>query len=168
MRSRRAIGAAIGGAVLFAVAGVHLGVGDGELARVSLLGAALGLLAYVDLTEHRIPNRIVVPASAACAALLFAEQVSVQRMLPSIIVVALLLMVSLVWPASFGMGDVKLALLIVLGLGELAMRGLALGLLLAAAFGALLLLRHGRAAAARSLPLAPFLLSGAALAVVLA
>src|SRR5262245_60164593 len=109
MRSRRPIGAAIGGAVLFAVAGVHLGVGDGDLARVSLLGAALGLLAYVDLTEHRIPNRIVVPASAACAALLFAEQVSVQRMLPSLFVVALMLMVTLVWPASFGMGDVKLA-----------------------------------------------------------
>jgi hypothetical protein len=41
------------------------------------------------------------------------------------------------------------------------------GLLLAAAFGALLIVRQGRAATHRALPLAPFLSGGAMLSVVL-
>jgi hypothetical protein len=65
------------------------------------------------------------------------------------------------------MGDVKLALLLVLGLGPFAMQALVLGLVLAAAFGAVLMLRYGRIATRRSLPLAPFLSGGAAMAVLL-
>ena len=167
MKPGAAIGAAIGGALLFAAAGVHLDAGSAGLARVSMLGAALGALAYVDVAEHRIPNRIVVPASAACAALLFADLPSVQRLLPSLALVAFMLVLSFASPSSFGMGDVKLALLVVLGLGDVATRALVLGLVLAAAFGALLLLRFGRSAAARSLPLAPFLATGAAVVVLL-
>jgi leader peptidase (prepilin peptidase)/N-methyltransferase len=167
MKPGAAIGAAIGGALLFAAAGVHLDAGGAELARVSMLGAALGALAYIDVADHRIPNRIVVPASAACAVLLVADRPSVQRLLPSLVLVAFMLVLSFASPASFGMGDVKLALLVVLGLGDVATRALVVGLVLAAAFGALLLVRFGRAAAARSLPLAPFLATGAALVVLL-
>jgi leader peptidase (prepilin peptidase)/N-methyltransferase len=167
MKQRAAMGAAIGGALLFAGAGLHLGAPGAALARVSLLGAALGALAYIDVADHRIPNRIVVPASAACAVLLFAEPPSVQRLLPSLVLVVFMFVLSFASPASFGMGDVKLALLLVLGLGDVATRALVLGLVLAAAFGALLLLRFGRSAAARSLPLAPFLATGAAVAVLL-
>jgi hypothetical protein len=65
------------------------------------------------------------------------------------------------------MGDVKLALLLVLGLGEVATQALVLGLVLAAAFGVVLMLRHGRSASMRSVPLAPFLGSGAAVVVLL-
>ena len=65
MKAKMAIGAAIGGAVLFAAAGIHLDAGHAGLARISMLGAALGALAYIDVTDHRIPNRIVIPASAA-------------------------------------------------------------------------------------------------------
>src|SRR6266511_174958 len=36
------------------------------LVRLSILGAALGAAVTTDLAEHRIPNRIVVPASVAC------------------------------------------------------------------------------------------------------
>ena len=167
MKPGGAIGAAVGGALLFAAAGVHLDTGGAGLARVSILGAALGALAYVDVVEHRIPNRIVVPASAACAALLFADLPSVQRLLPSLALVAFMLVLSFASPSSFGMGDVKLALLVVLGLGDVATRALVLGLVLAAAFGALLLLRFGRSAAVQSLPLAPFLATGAAVVVLL-
>jgi leader peptidase (prepilin peptidase) / N-methyltransferase len=167
MKQRAAIGSAIGGALLFAGADIHLDAAGAGLARVSMLGAALGALAYFDVAEHRIPNRIVVPASAVCAVLLFAERPSVQRLLPSIVLVAFMLLVSFGSPASFGMGDVKLALLVVLGLGDVAARALVLGLVLAAAFGALLLLRFGRSAAAQSLPLAPFLATGAAVVVLL-
>jgi leader peptidase (prepilin peptidase)/N-methyltransferase len=167
MRPGVAIVAAIGGGLLFGAAGIHLGAAGTEVARVSILGATLCALAYSDVTEHRIPNRIVVPASAICAALLFAEGVRVQHLLGSFALVALMLGLSLAWPASFGMGDVKLALLLVLGLGEVATQALVLGLVLAAAFGVVLMLRHGRSASMRSVPLAPFLSSGAAVVVLL-
>ena len=110
MRPGAAIVAAIGGGLLFGAAGIHLGAAGTEVARVSILGATLCALAYCDVAEHRIPNRIVVPASAICAALLFAEGVRVQHLLGGLALVALMLGLSLAWPASFGMGDVKLAL----------------------------------------------------------
>jgi leader peptidase (prepilin peptidase) / N-methyltransferase len=90
-----------------------------------------------------------------------------QQLLGGLAIVALMLALSLVSPASFGMGDVKLALLLVPGLGGLAPRALVLGLVLAAACGAVLMLRYGRLAARRSLPLAPFLSGGATVAVLL-
>jgi hypothetical protein len=74
---------------------------------------------------------------------------------------------SLVSPASFGMGDVKLAFLLVVGLGGPATEALVLGLVLASAFGALLMLRDGRIVTGRSVPLASFLSSGAAVVVLL-
>jgi leader peptidase (prepilin peptidase)/N-methyltransferase len=157
----------MGAGVLFGAAGIHLDAAGTELARVSILGASLGALAYWDVTEHRIPNRIVVPASTACAALLFAEGIRVQHLLGGVALLALMLGLSLAWPASFGMGDVKLALLLVLGLGEVATEALVLGLVLAAAFGVVLMLRYGRSASMRSLPLAPFLSSGAAVVMLL-
>jgi leader peptidase (prepilin peptidase)/N-methyltransferase len=82
-------------------------------------------------------------------------------------VVVPMLGLSLVAPTSFGMGDVKLALLLVLGLGGFAAEALVIGLILAAVFGAALMLRCGSTAATRSLPLAPFLSGGAALTVLL-
>ena len=73
---------------------------------------------------------------------------------------------SLAWPASFGMGDVKLALLLVLGLGEIATQALVLGLVLAAAFGAYSCCGTGARPACDRFP-APFLSSGAAVVVLL-
>ena len=39
------------------------------LVRLAILGAALGPLVGYDLRERRVPNRIVLPATVACAAL---------------------------------------------------------------------------------------------------
>lgn len=165
MRRTWTIGAAIEGGLAFLAAGIRTGADGTELARLLTLGLALGAVVATDLAEHRVPNRIVVPAAIACAALLAAEQARPQRLLGGLAIVALMLALSLVSCASFGMGDVKLAVLLVLGLGGLATQALVLGLVLAAAFGAALMLRYGRSAASRSLPLAPFLSGGAAMAV---
>jgi leader peptidase (prepilin peptidase)/N-methyltransferase len=167
MRRTTVIGAAFGGGLLFVTAGVRLDAGTMELARLSILGAALGAVVVVDLVERRIPNRIALPAAAACATLLAAEGIHPGNLLGGLGVVALLLGLSLFRPASFGMGDVKLALLLLLGLGGLAAQALLLGLALAAALGVALVLRFGRSAATRSLPLAPFLSGGAAVVVLL-
>ena len=166
MKARREAGAAAVGALVFLGAALRLDAGAAELARLVILGSALGAVAAIDLAQHRVPNRIVIPASLACAGLLAAEG-HPERLLTGLGVLALMLGVSLVWPASFGMGDVKLALLLVLGLAGLAAEALLFGLLLAAAFGALLIVQQGRAATHRALPLAPFLSGGAILAVVL-
>ncbi len=165
MRSSHVLGAAVAAGAVFAVAAVHLDATLVELARVSVLGVALGALVCADLAEHRIPNRIVVPATLVCAALLLVDGVHME-LLGGLAVVMLILVLGLLWPASFGMGDVKLALLVVAGLGGVAVQALLVGLVLAAVFGASLMLRHGRAAAGRSLPLAPFVATGAALAMV--
>ena len=167
MKATRVIGASTAGGLLLFAAAVRLGAGDAELVRLLILGTALGALVAIDLAEHRIPNRIVLPASLACAALLAAEGVHPGQLAAGLAVVVVLLAMSLVWPASFGMGDVKLALLLVAGLGKVGVAALILGLAMAALFGGLLLLRYGPSASSRSLPLAPFLSSGAVAVVLL-
>ena len=164
MTTRALIAATIGGAT-FASVGVLSDVGQLALARLTVLGAALASAALFDLTERRIPNRIVLPAAATCAALTLAAGAPLS-ILAGLATILALLIVSLGWPAALGMGDVKLALLLVLGLDGDALRALALGLVLAALAGSALLIRRGRAAWRTSLPMAPFLVVGALLAVI--
>lgn len=163
--TRRALIAASAGAATFASVVVLAHAGPLALARLAVLGAALVSAAYFDLAQRRIPNRIVLPAAAACAALTLAAGAPLS-LLAGLAAILALLIVSLRWPAALGMGDVKLALLLVLGLDGDALRALALGLLLAALAGLALLIRHGGAAWRTSLPMAPFLVVGALLAVV--
>jgi leader peptidase (prepilin peptidase) / N-methyltransferase len=167
MNRRAATCAALGGATLFAATASHSGPAAVEAARVAVLGAALGALAYIDLAERRIPNRVVVPATVACAALLITEGIRAEQLVDGLAIVAVMLGIGLAWPPSFGMGDVKLALLVAVGLGGLATRALVVGLGLAAALGVILIVRHGRDAGARSLPLAPFVSAGVLAAVLI-
>jgi leader peptidase (prepilin peptidase)/N-methyltransferase len=131
---------------------------------LGVCGAALGATASIDLAEHRVPNRIVLPASAACGALTAIGGISAVALLGGLAILGVLLLIALAWPAALGMGDVKLALLIVLGLDGDASRALAAGLLLTAVAGVVVIARHGRAAGRRALPLAPFLALGSLLA----
>lgn len=164
MTTRALIAATVGGAT-FASVGVLAHTGPLELARLAVLGAALAAAALFDLVERRIPNRIVLPAAATCAALTLVAGAPLS-LLAGLATIVLLLIVSLRWPAALGMGDVKLALLLVLGLDGDALRALALGLVLAALAGLALVIRHGGTAWRTSLPLAPFLVVGALLAVI--
>jgi leader peptidase (prepilin peptidase)/N-methyltransferase len=150
------------GAIAFLVAGE--GGDPVVIARLVVCGAALGAVAAMDVTEHRIPNRLVLPAAGVCAALSIAHGPG-GGLLTGLVVVALLLLVSLAHPAALGMGGVKLVLLVVLGLDGDAARALIVGLLLAALVGLALLARFGRAAGRRALPLAPFLAVGSLVAV---
>ena len=164
MTTRALIVAAVGGATL-ASAGLLVSTSLLTLARLAVLGAALAAASFYDLTQRRIPNRIVLPGAAACAALTLAAGAPLS-LLAGLATVLLLLVVSLCSPAALGMGDVKLALLLVLGLDGSALRALALGLVLAALAGCALVARHGRTALRASLPLAPFIAAGALVAVV--
>jgi leader peptidase (prepilin peptidase) / N-methyltransferase len=163
MRRHPLIGAALGAAA-FVAPGVALDLPGLDLARLSIFGAALGGAVAVDLAERRIPNRLVLPAAAVCALLSVSRGVRFEDLLAGVAVVALLLVFTLWRAESFGMGDVKLALLVVFGLNADAAQGLLFGLALAALLGALILIRYGRAAGKRALPLAPFFAAGSLLA----
>ena len=165
MTKRRLIAAAAGAAT-FALCADLLRLSPLPLGRLALVGAALGALAESDLAERRIPNRIVVPAAAACAAAWAASGIVLFALAEGFVLVGALLALSLVRPEALGMGDVKLALLLVLGLDGRAVLALLVTLALAAAFGLLLFLRFGRPAASRKLPLAPFFAAGALIALI--
>jgi leader peptidase (prepilin peptidase) / N-methyltransferase len=161
----RALIAATAGSATFPRAGLLATTSPLTLTRLAVLGAALAAASLYDLTQRRIPNRIVLPAASACAALTLTAGAPLS-LLAGLATVLLLLAVGLRWPAALGMGDVKLALLLVLGLDGSALRALALGLALAALAGCALVARHGRTALKASLPLAPFIAAGALVAVV--
>jgi leader peptidase (prepilin peptidase) / N-methyltransferase len=161
----RTLLAATAGGTTFAIAGLVVGMTPLTLARLTVLGAALAAAALDDLTQRRVPNRIVLPAAATCGALTLAAGAPLS-LLAGLATVLLLLVVSLSWPAALGMGDVKLALLLVLGLDGSALRALALGLALAALAGCALVAGQGRTAWRASLPLAPFIAAGALVVVV--
>lgn len=127
----------------------------------------LGLLSSFDLRERRIPNRIVLPAAAICAALSLAEGIRPGAGLyAGAVLVARLLLVSLAAPAVLGMGDVKLALLILCGLDSFAVLALLVALEIYTLIAVALLLRRGRAALGISLPLAPIIAAGCLIAVI--
>ena len=161
----RALITATAGAATFASVGVLANEGPPALARLTVLGAALFAVALFDLAQRRIPNRIVLPAAATCAALTLAAGAPLS-FLAGIATILVLLTVSLRWPAALGMGDVKLVLLLVLGLDGDALHALALGLILAALASLALLIRHGHRVWRTSLPMAPFLVIGALLTVI--
>lgn len=162
------VAAGAGGALTLLVAGVALDESPLALGRLAVLGGALGRLVLFDMRQRRVPNRIVLPAAVACAALSVAggPHVSVGLLLGVGLVVALLA-VSLASPTALGIGDVKLALLILCGLDGAAPRALILALELYALTGVLLLIRHGRAALGTSLPLAPILAAGSLIALLI-
>jgi len=165
MTTRRRIAAAAGAANFALCAGL-LRQPPLALVRLTLLGAALGAVVDSDLFERRIPNRIVVPAAFVCAAAWAASGIALMALAEGLVLVLALLALSLSRPEALGMGDVKLALLLVLGLDGRAVVALLVALALAAGFGLLLLVRFGRSAASRKLPLAPFFAAGALIALI--
>jgi leader peptidase (prepilin peptidase) / N-methyltransferase len=165
--TRRVLPIAAAGGIAFAIAAAQADTDRLELTRLAVCGTALVAAAAVDLAEHRIPNRLVLPAAAACAALTLAEPLALAALASGLALVALLLGLSLARPAALGMGDVKLALLIALGLDGHAPGALLLGFALAALAGIILLVARGGEAWQRALPLAPFLTVGALAALLL-
>jgi leader peptidase (prepilin peptidase) / N-methyltransferase len=165
---RTAVIAASAGAVLLLAASARSPLDPLTLARLAILGAALGLLAAFDVRERRIPNRIVLPAAAACAALSLAGGIKPDTGLyTGAAVIVALLVVSLAAPAMLGMGDVKLALLILCALDGLAPLALLTALELYALTALGLLIVHGRSALGTSLPLAPIIAAGCLFTVLL-
>jgi leader peptidase (prepilin peptidase)/N-methyltransferase len=122
-----------------------------------------GVLVAVSATdlEHRIiPNRIVLPATAAVLVAQTALHPGVEWTLGAVGAGGFLLLAALVHPGGMGMGDVKLALLLGAMLGRSVGLALMVGLVSALVPSAVLFARHGRAARKMAIPLGPFLALG--------
>lgn len=130
------------------------------MVQLSLAGAALAMAAAVDIAQRRVPNRLVVPATAAFAVLAVAAGASAGAIIGGLAIVAVLAALALARPAAFGMGDVKLTLLVAVALGGRATPALLLALLLAALAGLALVCVRGRPALTSAIPLAPFICLG--------
>lgn len=162
------ITAGLASGLVLTLAGARLTLGPLALARLAILGAALGTIALSDLRERRIPNRVVLPAAVLCAALSLVAGIHVDAgLLAGAALVVLLLTISLASPATLGMGDVKLCVLILCALDGLASTALLITLELYALVALLLLVRRGRAALGATLPLAPLTAAGCLIALLL-
>ncbi len=159
---RAALAAGAAGALLLGLAGPTTDVLGGT--RLSLLGAALGASTAFDVAERRIPNPIVLPPLPLFAALDLARSPS--SFGSALLIAAVPLALSLLRPAALGMGDAKLVLLIALALQRQALLALLAATACAACYGLALAQVRKQRALSLSLPLAPFLAIGAAIAVV--
>ena len=123
----------------------------------------LAVVSWYDVRERIIPNRIVLPAWA----LVLAAQIALRPgrwdewLIASGLAFAAFLLPALALPAALGMGDVKLAGLLGAALGYTVLSGLLIGTVLAGAYSAFLLIRHGAAARRIAIPYGPFLAAGA-------
>jgi leader peptidase (prepilin peptidase) / N-methyltransferase len=133
-----------------------------------LVGLLLGI---VDVREHRLPNRVLLPGTAVALLLLTVAALVSDRwddlgrgLLAGLACFALLLAMALISPSGLGMGDVKLVALTGLYLGWLGwpsvITGLFLGFLLQGLLG-LCLIATRRAGLTSDLPFGPALLAGA-------
>jgi leader peptidase (prepilin peptidase)/N-methyltransferase len=120
-----------GAAILGGIA-VNKSVDLFALVRLLTVGFALGWVTVSDLRERRIPNRVTIPAAGICLALWLTGGAHARDLVSGVVVGVLVLGIGLCGPRALGMGDVKLVLLILVGLGADAVPALGLALVIAA------------------------------------
>jgi leader peptidase (prepilin peptidase)/N-methyltransferase len=126
---RSAIGCGVAAAAAIAVSVWRLG-GTWAVVPFVLLAVVSGVLAWVDLTTRRLPNRIVLPALAASVVLLVVAawlDGVIERwygaLIGGAVLFGLYLVLALVSSQGMGMGDVKLAAIVGLYGGYLGLTG---------------------------------------------
>jgi leader peptidase (prepilin peptidase)/N-methyltransferase len=122
--------------------------------------AALVTVSATDFERRIIPNRIVLPSAAFVLAANTLVHPSVEWIAAGLGAAGFLLLAALAYPAGMGMGDVKLALLLGVGLGRTVPVALMIGMLSALVPAIVLLARHGSAARKMAIPFGPFLAFG--------
>jgi leader peptidase (prepilin peptidase)/N-methyltransferase len=154
-------------AVLFAAITIANGL-NWDLAWELPFAAVLVAVAAIDLDLHIIPNKIVYPAAAW--GVLSAALVRLDH-LPALLAWGagaglFFLVAALVYPAGMGMGDVKLAAVIGVYLGNSVIPALLVAFLTGTVVGLSIMARHGvRDGRKMGIPFGPFLAFGALTAV---
>jgi prepilin signal peptidase PulO-like enzyme (type II secretory pathway) len=153
----------LGTALLAGACGLVFGFTLEALASV-LLCWTLVIVTRADLDHRLIPDKIVLPATVVILGLRTIDDPSVEWLASSLGAGLFLFLIVLVHPSGLGLGDVKLSALLGAGLGVSVIPALFVGFFAAFVPAALLLLRHGREARTRAIPLGPFLALGAVVA----
>jgi leader peptidase (prepilin peptidase)/N-methyltransferase len=155
---------------VIAVGAIFLRSGLSAAALVSAFAAAVLIaIAWIDIEEHRVPNKIVVPAGllVLAARILTAPNHTVAWVVAAFASFGCFFLLALLWPGALGMGDVKLAFLIGAALGSAVLDGFFAASLAAAAAALVVIAREG-AHRRRSIPFAPFLALGTMLTLLMA
>jgi hypothetical protein len=154
------VGIAAAGAAL-----VDFGLGSRGLIAAAFV-AVLAVLGAGDAEKRTIPNRIVLPAIALVlvAQLAFFGDRALEWLGAGAGAALLLQVPAWIRPGSVGQGDVKLALLLGVGLGRDVVTALLIGSLAAFPVALWIVFRGGWSARKRAIPLGPFLAVGGILA----
>jgi leader peptidase (prepilin peptidase) / N-methyltransferase len=160
----RALAALIGGPlamIAIAVFGLDL---EGLIAAFFIV--VLVALALIDLEERRIPNVIVLPATAIVlvAQIVRDPDRALEFILAAVLAALFFLIPALIYRGGIGMGDVKLAMLLGAGLGWSVGLALLAGTIGAAVPSAYVLLTRGAEGRKTAIPFGPFLAAGGILA----
>ena len=132
----------------------------------ALFAVVLVYIAFFDLEHRLIPNRVVLPATAAVLALQIAlhPDRALEHVGAALGAAGFFFAVALVYPPGLGMGDVKLALLLGAMLGTAVVGAILVATIAAGVVGGVLMLRYGAQARKRAIPFGPFLALGGMIA----
>jgi leader peptidase (prepilin peptidase)/N-methyltransferase len=157
-------------ALVFAAVGWRIGL-TWTLPAFLLFAWLLVAVTVIDVQTHRIPNRLTYPLTPALLALLVVGAAldgtpgaALRAAFGGVVAFSLLLVLALINPRGMGMGDVKLAAFIGIGLGYLGWGHIWLALFTAFFGGGVIagiLLLLGRRGRKDHLPFGPWLALGA-------
>jgi leader peptidase (prepilin peptidase)/N-methyltransferase len=135
----------------------------------ALFAVVLVYIAVFDLEHRLIPNRVVLPATAAVLALQIGAHPdrALEHAGAALGAAGFFFAVALIYPPGLGMGDVKLALLLGAMLGTAVVGAILVATIAAGVVGAVLMLRYGAKARKRAIPFGPFLALGGMIALLL-
>jgi leader peptidase (prepilin peptidase) / N-methyltransferase len=124
--------------------------------------AVLIAVAGIDLEHRIVPNAIAAPAAVFAVV---AAAVVMTGELPELLIAGVaaflaMLLIALAYPRGMGMGDVKLAGVMGLYLGQSVVPALFIGFLTGALVGLAIVAREGSGARKKGVPFAPFLALG--------
>jgi leader peptidase (prepilin peptidase) / N-methyltransferase len=123
----------------------------------------LVLLARIDIERRILPNRILLPA----VVIVLAVQISLYPssalvwIVAALVPFALFLILAIVAPQGLGMGDVKLMLLLGVGLGRSVTAAIIVGVVCGAIWSLVLIAVHQKGARRKTFAYGPFLAAGA-------
>ena len=148
-------------AVTFAAVAATRGVDDDLVLQLPFV-AVLIAIAGIDLEHRIVPNAIVAPAAVFAVV---AGAVVMTGELPDLLLAGAgaflaMLLIALAYPRGMGMGDVKLAGVMGLYLGQSVIPALFIGFLTGALVGLAIMAREGTGARKKGVPFAPFLALG--------
>jgi leader peptidase (prepilin peptidase) / N-methyltransferase len=153
----------LGTALLGGACGLVYGFTPKALAA-ALFCWVLVIVTRTDLEHRLIPDLVVLPGAVALLVLRTIDDPSLEWILSALGAGLVLFLVVLIYPGGMGMGDVKLAVFLGAGLGVSVIVALFAGFFVAFVPAAIILVRQGREARLRAIPLGPFLALGAVVA----